>query len=65
MNIVFGPTIAPRAWAIGESLLPRGFSIEILSTDDKLRTQQLERADFYMGFRSGLRASDYEHFGRI
>ena len=65
MNIVFGPNIAPRAWAIGESLLPRGFTIEILSSEDKLRREQLERADFYMGFRSGLRASDYEHFGRI
>lgn len=65
MKIVFGPQIAPRAWAIGESLLPQGLSIEILSTDEKKRVEQLENADFYMGFRSGLRAPDYDHFKRM
>ena len=65
MKIVFSPVIAPAAWAIGESLLPPGFTIEILSAEDEVRVRQLRSADFFMGFRSGLRASDYEHFGRL
>lgn len=65
MKIVFGPVIAPAAWAIGESLLPKGFTIEILSKDPDLRVEQLESADFYMGFRGGLMASDYEHMGKL
>lgn len=65
MKIVFAPVIASAAWAIGESLLPPGFTIEILSTDEKRRIDQLESADFFMGFRSGLIASDYDHLRRV
>jgi phosphoglycerate dehydrogenase-like enzyme len=64
-KIVFAPIIAPAAWAIGEALLPAGFSIEILSKDEKRRAGQLEAAEFFMGFRSGLIASDYERLGNI
>ena len=64
-KIVFAPVIAPAAWAIGESLLPQGFTIEILSKDAKARVEQLESADFVMGFRSGLMPPDYDHFGNI
>jgi phosphoglycerate dehydrogenase-like enzyme len=65
MKIVFGPVVAPAAWAIGESLLPDGFTIEVLSQDAKQRIEQFENADFFMGFRSGLKDSDYDHLGRI
>jgi len=66
MKIVFAPVIAPAAWAIGEALVPREFRIEILATDDsKRRIDQLETADFFMGFRSGLIASDYDHLKNI
>ncbi len=66
MKIVFGPVIAEPAWEIGKSLLPREFTIDVLSTtDEKKRIQQLETADFYMGFRSGVRDSDYDHMKHI
>jgi phosphoglycerate dehydrogenase-like enzyme len=65
MKIVFGPVIAPAAWAIGESLLPRGFSIEVLSDDPARRREQFATADFFMGFRAGLKPADYDHLGRI
>lgn len=65
MKIVFGPVIAPAAWAIGESLLPRGFSIEILSTDEKKRIEQLESADFFMGFRAGIASADYDRYRKL
>jgi phosphoglycerate dehydrogenase-like enzyme len=65
VKIIFAPVIAPAAWAIGESLLPSGFTIEILSDDPKRRIEQLESADFYMGFRSGLKAPDYDHLHRL
>ena len=42
MKIVFGPVVAPAAWEIGEKLLPTEFKIEILSTDEKRRIDQLE-----------------------
>jgi phosphoglycerate dehydrogenase-like enzyme len=64
-KIVFAPAVAPAAWAIGESLLPKGFSIEVLSKDETRRVEQLESAEFLMGFRSGFNAGDYRHFGRI
>jgi phosphoglycerate dehydrogenase-like enzyme len=64
-KIVFAPAVAPAAWAIGESLLPKGFSIEVLSKDEPRRVEQLESAEFLMGFRSGFNAADYRHFGRI
>ena len=41
MKIVFSPSISPAAWAIGESLLPEGFTIEILSKDPERRVEQL------------------------
>jgi phosphoglycerate dehydrogenase-like enzyme len=65
VNIVFGPVIAPAAWAIGEALLPPGFSIDILSKDSTERIEQLEGADFYMGFRGGLMHADYEHMDNL
>ena len=67
MNIVFSPAISAAAWAIGESLLPEGFTIEILSKDQERRVEQLEQADFLMGFLRGmpLRPDDYPHLGKI
>jgi phosphoglycerate dehydrogenase-like enzyme len=65
MKIVFGPTIAPAAWAIGESLLPAGFTIEVLAEDPERRRQQWRSADFFMGFRAGLKSPDYDHLQRI
>jgi phosphoglycerate dehydrogenase-like enzyme len=65
VKIAFAPVIAPAAWAIGESLVPRGFTMEIVSTDPQRRIEQLESADFYMGFRGGLIASDYDHFPQL
>lgn len=64
-NIVFAPAISPAAWAIGESLLPEGFTIDVLTADRKRRVEQLENAQFYVGYRSGLIPSDYEHLGNI
>lgn len=67
MNIVFSPMISKTAWAIGESLLPDGFSIQILSADPDERVAQLERADFLMGFLRGmpLRPDDYPHLRNV
>ncbi len=67
MKILFSPVISPQAWAIGESLLPAGFALEILSTDQQRRAGQLEQADFLMGFLRGmpLGPGDYPHLGRI
>jgi phosphoglycerate dehydrogenase-like enzyme len=64
-RIIFGPVIAPPAWEIGESLLPQGFTIEVLSTMRDKRIEQLEGADFYMGFRSGLEDADYDHLKNL
>jgi phosphoglycerate dehydrogenase-like enzyme len=66
-KIVFNPVISPAAWEIGMSLLPRGFSIEILSPDPEKRIAQLESADFLMGFLRGmpLAADDYPHLRNI
>ena len=64
-KIIFGPVIAPAAWAIGESLLPEGFSIEVLSKDEQQRIEQWASAEFYMGFRGGLVEADYERMGNI
>jgi phosphoglycerate dehydrogenase-like enzyme len=67
MKIVFSPAISKAAWAIGESLLPDGFTIEILSTDPERRIEQLEQADFLMGFLRGmpLRPDDYPHLRNV
>jgi phosphoglycerate dehydrogenase-like enzyme len=64
-KIVFAPSIAPAAWTIGESLLPRGFTLEVLAKDPDQRVAQLESADFLMGFRSGFAAADYPHFRKV
>ena len=64
-KIVFSPTIAPAAWSIGQSLLPKGFTIEVLSKDADKRIEQLEGADFLMGFRSGFSGPDYPHFRNV
>jgi phosphoglycerate dehydrogenase-like enzyme len=66
-KIVFNPMISPAAWEIGMSLLPRGFSIEVLSPDPEKRIAQLESADFLMGFLRGmpLAADDYPHLRNI
>lgn len=67
MKIIFSPTISQAAWAIGESLLPKGFTIEILSQDPERRIAQLESADFLMGFLRGmpLKADDYPHLANV
>ena len=65
MKIIFGPEIASAAWAIGESLLPQGFTLEKLSKSPDQRVEQLESADFFLGFRSGLIARDYDHMDNI
>lgn len=67
MNIVFSPVISPDAWAIGESLLPPGFALEILSKVYDRRVEQLEHADFLMGFVRGmpLGPDDFPHLGRV
>jgi len=67
VKIVFSPAISAAAWAIGESLLPPGFTIEVLSKEEERRIKQLEQADFLMGFLRGmpLRPDDYPHLGRI
>jgi phosphoglycerate dehydrogenase-like enzyme len=67
MKIVFSPVISPAAWAIGQSLLPPGFTIEVLEKDPERRVAQLEQADFLMGFLRGmpLAADDYPHLRNI
>lgn len=65
MKIIFGPEIAPAAWNIGESLLPQGFTLEKLSKSPDQRVEQLESADFFLGFRSGIIARDYDHMSNI
>lgn len=68
MKIVFNPVISPPAWAIGMSLLPSGFDIEILDAADPVRRiEQLEGADFLMGFLRGmpLGRDDYRHLKNV
>jgi phosphoglycerate dehydrogenase-like enzyme len=67
MKIVFSPAISAAAWEIGQSLLPEGFTIEILAKDPEARIRQLESADFLMGFLRGmpLRPDDYPHLRNI
>lgn len=67
MKILFSPVISQAAWSIGESLLPKGFSIEILSADAERRVAQLEQADILMGFLRGmpLRPDDYPHLRNV
>jgi phosphoglycerate dehydrogenase-like enzyme len=67
VKIVFSPVISKAAWAIGESLLPQGFTLEILDPDPERRVQQLETADFLMGFLRGmpLKPDDYPHLRNL
>jgi phosphoglycerate dehydrogenase-like enzyme len=68
VKIVFTITIAPAAWEVGMSLLPKGFTIEVLDKDDaKRRIEQLESSDFLMGFlgKNRLWPAEYDHLGRI
>jgi phosphoglycerate dehydrogenase-like enzyme len=67
MKIVFSPAISAAAWAIGQELLPAGFTIEILSKDPEQRVKQLEGADFLMGFLRGmpLRPDDYPRLRNV
>jgi len=63
MKILFTPTMAPAVAEIGESLLPAGFTLEYLAptSDAQRRRDQLEQADFLMGFFSGSRLSADEY----
>lgn len=67
MKIIFNPVISDAAWAIGESLRPRQFDIEILSQDADQRARQLAEADFLMGFLRGmpLGPDDYPQLKRV
>lgn len=67
MKIVFSPVISKAAWAIGESLLPEGYILELLDPDPERRVQQLETADFLMGFLRGmpLKPDDYPHLRNV
>jgi len=67
VKIIFNPVISDAAWAIGESLRPRQFDIEILSQDADQRARQLAEADFLMGFLRGmpLGPDDYPQLKRV
>ena len=67
MKIIFNPVISDAAWAIGESLRPRQFDIEILSQDADQRARQLAEADFLMGFLRGmpLGPDDYPQLKKV
>jgi len=67
VKIIFSPVISKAAWAIGEALLPTGFTVEVLSQDPERRVAQLEEADFLMGFLRGmpLKADDYPHLRKV
>ena len=67
MKIIFNPVISDAAWAIGESLRPQQFDIEILSKDPDQRTRQLAEADFLMGFLRGmpLGPDDYPQLKKV
>ena len=67
MKILFSPAISAQAWAIGESLVPAGFTVEILAKEPERRAEQLESADFLMGFARAhsLKADDYPHMRKV
>jgi phosphoglycerate dehydrogenase-like enzyme len=68
VKILFTPVIAPAAWEVGMSLLPKGFTIELLDKEDeKHRIEQFQSAGFLMGFLRGkpLTPPDYDRLGRI
>ena len=51
MKIVFSPAISAAAWEIGQALLPRGFTIEILAKDPEARFASAQAfADELLGF---------------
>ncbi len=64
MRIVFTPRLAPAVAEIGEGLLPEGFTLEYLVGPDEpeKRQEQLEGADFLLGFVSAgrLPPEDYD-----
>ena len=66
-KIIFNPVISAPAWEIGMSLLPKGFTIEVLSQNPEERIAQLESADFLMGFLRGmpLARDDYRHLRNV
>jgi glyoxylate reductase/D-3-phosphoglycerate dehydrogenase len=63
MRIVFTPQLSAAVADIGESLLPDGFSLEYLAGEDERdkRVEQLENADFVLGFLSGNRLPSSEY----
>ena len=67
MKIIFNPVISDAAWAIGESLRPKQFDIEILSSDADQRARQRAEADFLMGFLRGmpLGPGDYPQLKKV
>jgi phosphoglycerate dehydrogenase-like enzyme len=67
VKIIFNPVISDAAWAIGESLRPKQFDIEILSKDPDARARQLAEADFLMGFLRGmpLGPDDYPQLKKV
>jgi phosphoglycerate dehydrogenase-like enzyme len=67
VKIIFNPVISDAAWAIGESLRPQQFDIEILSKDADQRARQLAEADFLMGFLRGmpLGPDDYPQLKKV
>jgi len=68
-KILFLPKLAPAVTEIGESLLPPGFTLEYLAGPEEpaKRVEQLESADFLLGFFSANRlpSSDYQHLHRV
>lgn len=69
MKIVFTPQIAPEAYQIGEALVPKGFTMDLLAptTEPDRRAEQLDQADFLMGFWLGKRTlpADYDHLANV
>jgi len=68
-RIVFTPKLAPAVTKIGEDLLPKGFTLEYLAGPDEAdtRREQLEGADFLLGFFSASRlpVADYQHLRKV
>jgi phosphoglycerate dehydrogenase-like enzyme len=69
MKILFTPKLASAVTEIGESLLPDGFTLDYLAGADEpaKRLDQLESADFLLGFVSAgrLPPEDYERLRNV
>jgi phosphoglycerate dehydrogenase-like enzyme len=69
MKILFTPNLAAEVTAIGEDLLPKGFTLEYLAGAEEpaKRQAQLESADFLLGFLSGNRLppAEYDHMRNV